>query len=448
MKRALKKLVALVMTLIMALSVCSVAASAASEKLHSSKRTVKTITYIGDSIGSGYCLDGDVDSLSTQLTMHNGELVEGSYPQLVTKAVGAKSAHNMCREMFTIYNWLRILDPDYEDWINQPENWQFRWMTECTASGLEMMAQDDLANLKANGRKWIANSDVVTINLGNNETGTSASMSYIYKTMYYMFGMVLTPAMIYAQDGEFVFPTSITQIIQMMGGYKAYLTEVEENVAMFKEAYDRLVGLIYELNPDADVYAIGQYNMFRDCNPQGDEVQLFLAANSDMVNTEVNDYLRTGSKYAKKTTFVDVTETEIYPSESIYSVGYIMHFVTRCHPTKNGHMHMANQIIDAINGNASVDLPALTKGSEGWGYYNQYGNLVTYYNGLAEKSNGAVYYLKSGKINSSYSGIITYKDVQYLIRKGKLRSNFSGKYSSSTYTYTIKNGVVTKRTKK
>jgi len=448
MKRTWKKIIAVVMTLIMALSVCSVAASAASEKLHSSKRTVKTIAFLGDSIAAGYCVEGGADSLSAQLDVHTGELVEGSYPQLVSKAVKATNAYNLSREAWTIYDWLRVLDPDYEDWINQPENWQERWYSECGMSMLMFTEHDDYENIRENSQKYIANADVITIELGNNETGTNASMSYFYQTLYYMFGMAITPAMIYAEDGEFIFPTSIPQIIQMVGGYENYLTLLDENVEKFKEAYDMLVKRILELNPDAEIYTVGMYNIFRDQDPQGDNIQQFLAASSDEVNTEVCDYFRSGSKYAKKTTFVDITETEYYASESIYSVGYYMHFVTRCHPTKAGHMHIANKIIEAINGNNTVDIPVIKKGSDGWGYYNVHGNLVTYYNGLGQKSNGTVYYLKEGKVNSSYSGVITYKSKQYLISKGKLRSNFSGTYRSKNYVYTIKNGVVTKRVKR
>jgi len=447
MKKIYTKTVAVIMLVVMALSALSLSSFAATEKLHSSKRTVNTICYIGDSIGAGYGLDGDIDALSTQLSMHNGELVEGSYPYLVSKAVNAKHSYNLCREMWTIYCWLRLLDPEYEEWINQPENWQFRWLTEINVAALEFFASPDYENLKVNAQNYIKKADVVTVNLGANETGTNASMSYLYKTLYYMGGLALTPALIYKEDGTINFPTSIEQVISMVGGYKAYNDELAQGVEDFKEAYDMLIERIYELNPDIEVYTIGMYNMFRDADPQQDNVQLYLANAAYNTTTSINSYLRSGSKWAKKTHFVDVTETTVYPSESIYSTGYIMHFVTRCHPNAAGHKHMANQIIDAINGNAKVDMPVIKKGSEGWGYYNQNNNLCTYYNGLGKNSKGTVYVLKNGVINSSFSGYYGFKGKTYYIKKGKLQSSFSGTKKTSKYTYTIKNGVVTKKVK-
>ena len=441
MKKTAKRILAVVLVLSMALSMFAVQAFAATSGL-SSKKKYKNIVVIGDSIATGYGLDGDIDALSTQFTVHHGELVEGSWPEILDDAVATKSTVNLAREGFATANYARMLSPEYEHWINQPENWMDRFMTE-TNFFLPMLSDTtEHDRLMVQAKEDVKKADAVFIELGTNETGTYAFLAPILKTLYYTFGLALQPALVALEDELTL--ASPEQILGMIGSYQQYGDELETGIANFKRDYDVVISSIHKLNPNCDIYVAGLFNMFRDADPQGSDIQKFLASTADYSTGVCNEYMRKGSPYAKYTTYVDITDCEIHQSAALDSVDYWLHFVMRCHPNQNGHRYIAKQFINAINGKADNAMPTLTNGSAGLGVYNKNGNLRTYYNGLAKKGS-KVYYVKEGKVASDYTGMVLYKNKRYYIKKGVWQSSYTGTFRTSSYDYNVRNGISVSR---
>ena len=441
MKHPVKRVLAVILAVSMAISMFAVQSFAATSGL-TSKKKYKNIVILGDSIASGYGMDGEIDALSTQMTVHHGELVKGSWPQLLGDAVATKSTVNLAREGFATANFCRMLSPEYEHWINQPENWMDRFMTE-TNFLIPMMTDTAERNrLMVEAREDVKKADAVFLQLGVNETGTYAFMAPILKTLYYTFGMALQPALVALEDDLTL--ASPEQLLSMIGSYQQYGDELETGIANFKRDYDCLVSTIHELNPTCDIYAAGVFNMFRDADPQGSDIQQFLSSTTEYSTGVCNNYMRKGSPYSKYVTYVDVSDTQIHQSASIDSVDYWLHFIMRCHPDATGHRFIAQQFIKAINGKDDTVFPSLTNGSEGLGVYNKTGHLRTAYNGLAKKGS-KIYYVKEGKIASNYTGMILYKNKRYYIQKGVWQSSYDGTFTSSSYVYTIRNGLSVSR---
>jgi len=442
MKKSIRRAFALVMALAMILSFGIVQSFAS---VHKSSKKYKTYVVIGDSIGSGYGLDGDIDALSTQMTCHHGELVEGSYPALIAKAIGAKKTYNLAREGYSVANFLRILSPEYEEWISQPANWQERWITDFFFMVPKMTDSDDFNNVMENAQTWVKNADVITIQLGSNETGNYAFMAPIIKTLYYAGGLEYEALDTLLNNG-LMLPGSFEDLISMIGGYDAYYNELQHGIAEFEKNYDLLIKRIRELNPDCDIYYVGMYNVFKYVEPQDGLVRTALSESGVELADELRDYVTNRSAYKNEIIYVDVPDTTVWPSWPMYTPVYFMQFLVHCHPNRAGHQYMAEQIIKTMNGQ-EVSMPEFSKGSSGWGVYSEEGTLRNY-TGMAKRSNGKCYYVKKGLWQKSYTGVVRYNGKKYYVKKGTWQSSYSGTVRTSKYVYTIKNGYVTKQSKR
>jgi len=450
MKKTFRMAVSMLLVLVMALSVCLVPAFAATG-VRTSKNQYNTYLVIGDSIAAGYglnCQEDDPYTWGNQMAVHHGEIVPNSYASLVSKATGS-NVINSARESFTASVYLRMLDPEYEEWICQPENYYDRFLSEVAYfTPKAFMGTDDIPELQENMVQYVKEADVITINLGNNDIVTNSMMDAMYRTLYYAFGMEMQPVMT-ALRGEFQMIDSLTDLFSMVGSYQLYSSAVETNTKKYKQNYERLIKRIYELNPAVELYYLGMYNSFAEVEPQDDAIVSWLRTDGDRLAKELKTFVTKQSKYRNKVNFVDVSDAEVWPTDTVYSPQFMMAFVLHSHPDFNGHRYIANQIIASMNKNGKGNsMPSLTKKNGTWGVYNKDGSLRSTYIGLAKKSNGTVYYIRNGKIAGSYSGIISWHSKQYYIKSGRWRSDYSGTISTSSKKYTIKDGIVVKTTSK
>ena len=74
-------------------------------------------------------------------------------------------------------------------------------------------------------------------------------------------------------------------------------------------------------------------------------------------------------------------------------------------------------------------------------YYLKKGKVDTSFEGLV-KNNGKLYYVKEGTIYFDEAGVRTYKSKKYLLRNGTVYKDYSGFYQSSDIWYYVKKGVV------
>lgn len=447
MKTFVKRILAVVMALTMALSLFAVSASAMT--LEKSKKKYNNVVYMGDSIAAGYGLNGEASvlNLANQFTLHHGEIVPGSYPALVNKAVGATKTFNMSRESFTAMNYLRFLDPEYEEEVSQPANYYDRFLTECTTILPKMTSTNlsDMQYLRDNAESVVANADAIIFNLGNNDTFTMALLDPYFRTLYYTYGMVGQIPLTLLK-GQYKLPATFEDVVRMFGGYQLLLDAIDSYTAKFEANCERLMKRIRQLNPKCDIYYIGMYNTFRDVGPDDGlfgALRSFLYENGIDLTNELQDFATRRASFRNDVTYVDVANTETHYIGDVNSPFYYMEFLVGCHPSPAGHLYMANQIIDAMNKKAT-NMFDLTKGEQGWGIYSSFGRLRKNVTALARKSDGTVYYVKNGLVATDYTGIVTQDGKKYYIANGKWDKSYTGTLKTRTKVYTIQNGVVTR----
>ncbi len=346
MKRNMKKLIAVLMTMAMLVTVVSVMASAVNKKQ-------KTLNYlvIGDSIAAGYGMNATGDNPDNginQFTLHHGELVDGTYPKLVGEAIGATSVINTARESYTTANYLRMIDPEYDAELAKPENYYERFLSECTYIMPEIFGGiDDLNTLKANMVQYIKDADIITIGIGNNDTFTAALLGPVFRTLYYTYGMA-GQVPLTALKGQLNAITSVDQLVAMAGGYSDIFTELARRVVIYEQNYDRLIKRILELNPDVSIYYCGMYNTFKDVQPADSDLVVMFREQGETLSNELMNYVKYRSAYAGIVHYVPMTGVTVWPSVPVDNVMFYMTFLVHCHPNYAGHRYMANKLINAM----------------------------------------------------------------------------------------------------
>jgi len=353
MKKRMKKAIALTMVLILLLSVGVLQAAAAS--VVKSKRTFKNYVVIGDSIAAGYAMNGIIPDYpytpDNQLHMTGKEVIEGSYPQIVGDAIHAKSVYKLAREEYTAKNILRLIDPEYDAEMAKPENYYDRFETEFNYYVAQFGQPGDVDYMKRTAVEAIINADVITINLGNNDTFTMALMEPVIRTQYYTYGMAMQPALT-ALSGTYQNADSLEDWLAMYGSYRDLFTALDENTKEYEKNYDRLVARVRELNPDCEIYVVGMYNLFGQAEPQGGVIQSLCEEMNEELMAELETYYTKTSKWKNDITYVDVSGTEVWDNFPMYTPFFYTNFIVFVHPTPAGHLYMANQIIKAMNKNA------------------------------------------------------------------------------------------------
>jgi len=351
MKKKLLRMIAVVMAVLMAFTTLATTASAAGTV--KSNRRFKYYVAIGDSIPAGHGLqgveDGDPYTLDNQMERTGPNIIKGSYPQLVRDAIGA-DAYKLAREMYMTPNILRVIDPAYDKEIARPENYYDRFWTEyCYLAAQGTSYLDDTDYLRETAQAAIRKADIITINLGNNDTFSKAMMDPYMRTAYYAFGMNIQPALTMIRDQYQPIETE-EQFLEMYGSYDEFMNLVHKYTEEYKQNYERLIKRIRKLNPDCEIYVLGVYNLFGQAEG-GWLLQEFLEEENKNLINELKRFYTKESKWRNEITYVNVKNTETWETEPMYSPLYYLHFLISCHPTFKGHQYMANQVIKAINKN-------------------------------------------------------------------------------------------------
>ena len=236
MKKTTKKLLAVLVAMVMMVSCVSVAAFARWGRGPQQNLTADTMVVLGDSIPSGYGMHGDPGNaytLGNQFTFGHGSFVEGTYPQLVADTLGVTNRYNYSRDAFRSVELRRLIDPEYEAWIEQTENAQEHFISDAIML-IANVGLDERAAMAAEMQQTIRNADIIVLNFGNNDGGTYGFLAPFLKTMYYSFGLGLETA-IGALQGQLQMITTMDQFVKVMGGYADFMTEMEVGKQRFFE---------------------------------------------------------------------------------------------------------------------------------------------------------------------------------------------------------------------
>jgi len=414
-----KRLLSLALALVMMCSVLAVSASAASK---TTVKRYKTYTALGDSIGAGFSMP-DYEKYNRLIVVK--QRIEGAYPSIVADYVQAKTFYPLCQPGFRTAELRILFDDSFDgDSMDKDGTWQ-------KAAGTPYDA-DDVKAQRAEYRKKVAASDLVTLECGLNDT-YHPLLAAVYKINQ---GKALSDDY---QDDVYDWLSDFGTVGEAVAAAYAaipYVLTAPQSVYYLMEAlyksstdmiknYDAVVKGIYECNPDVTIVAVSTYAPFGDWEiPPGSGIKLLGGLLEPLylaMNSKKESYV---DEYPGKYYYADITDTEVRSNKtpSSLSEGFDPH------PTIKGHRMIANHIVEALPkgsnrkknwSRSASDMPTLTKGSSGWGTYLDDGTLNTTYTGLAK--------IKSGKM--------------YYVKNGKWKKSFSGKVYTYAKTYTVKNGV-------
>ncbi|MBQ3050735.1 MAG: hypothetical protein IJC96_02475, partial [Clostridia bacterium] len=156
-----RKLLALLLALVLALSAVCVSAFAAHKKQYQS------YVFFGDSVTTGFGIQSYYDVAEEGGTAE-GKRVAGAYPDLVAKGVGIdennENYYNEAHSGWRTSELRETLDPSY----NNDDGAVAKALSEGMANGKTLCDPQD-PELQARIREEIAKSDLVTIDLGSND---------------------------------------------------------------------------------------------------------------------------------------------------------------------------------------------------------------------------------------------------------------------------------------
>lgn len=432
MKKSTKRLTAILVLLAMIATLVPVSVLAKTQK----NKHYDTYTVIGDSIASAYGLTEDGNYKSPEaFQFRHGKVVDGSYVDLVSKAIGAKHVYNEAREGYTAAWVTRMISPEFDAYCSQPEHYLDRFFSELCVALPKMSDPLDIEEQKKTIVDHIKKSDCITINLGSNDTGLYGIMAPLFKLQYYTYGMAAQPAAT-AVKNQFNAIKTPDQFWKMVGGIKDLDTEYEEGFQRFETWYDFLIKRIRELNPKADIYVLGMTNCFRDDDPQDNALRKQLADKNDNSVRRFREYATKKSAYRNEITYVNVYDTESLNADEFGSIPYLSFFLTHVHPTYAGHEYMAKQILTAMNGGRpdarinDASYRTMQKKNGQWGVYNSHGTLYDSFTGLGVK-NGKYYYVKDGKYQPNFTGTIKVPTGTFQIKQGQMTKRLA--YGTSEF---------------
>ena len=296
MKKNTKRLIGLLMVLAMMVSLVGTMALADT----AAKEPV--ITYLGTSVSSGFFLQADENAWSptdwdTIVNEWTGEdfggneddihiayrpydaLVPNSAPRIIADKLGLKiednqsaNFHKMCFTGLRTKEALRFLygkNSLYDracrsDWLSQA------YLEDGHYSGFNA---DDVENYYKNAQTWIKQSDIVIVELGSNDTMTTA-IDNLFDNRGYLktWSKALNVSALHDELVEIVAKGGdMTAVIvkaldaaQKVGELPIMMTAMTkallEGTAMFYTNYSQLIARIYALNPKAKVVAVGTFN--------------------------------------------------------------------------------------------------------------------------------------------------------------------------------------------
>ena len=365
MRKNKKRLISLLLVLVMAVGLLGVNAFAF-EAPAQTKTVYETYTVLGDSIPTGYGIVKDADG---NYWSPHGKYVSNAYPEIVEQTLGVKNFNIQCRSGFRTVEALRMIDPSVVDTWTQ-EELEF---SDFMLKYLDQMDEKEIADLQAVAYDQIKNSDLITINLANNDILSYSSMK---STMEALNGTGNTSLFV-ALGALAEEANKAGGLGQLMGtllnngvtiGFLAQY--MLEGFQMYMQNWNKLIAKIREINPDAKILAIGMYNPFTTLKLT-DASLLEIGRLMDPMIQMVNAYISMGSEMKDEYTYVDVMGTQAFTFPSFFDPSVFANFTLYVHPTEEGHAYMADKILKALGENAEgtmkgasfkVNVPASVNG--------------------------------------------------------------------------------------
>ena len=342
-----KRILALLMALAMMLSLTVVMSSAKT----TSRYKGKSLVVMGDSIAAGFGLDERVPktTLTQGLVMPHGEFVKHSWPQVIRDRYGFSktTSVNLSRNMWCSTEFLRLLDPAFESELCEPENALDQYISDYMMFPSEVLKPGDTLKLAKSIKSDIKKADVLVLALGSNDIMTYSICKPIMKPLYQVFGRTAAVALSAVTEREIKTLDSEEEVAKfLLGSLDLNLLpqDVADSTERFCEQYDRLLSIIYKLNPDVKVYSMGITAPFRGLEIIDGVDEVLLSQLNEEVIVNVRNYMTKKSPYRNRTTYIEVGDVPGHDFHKVADPLFLPEFINDVHPTEEGHMTIANHL--------------------------------------------------------------------------------------------------------
>ena len=373
MKTSAKRLISLCLALVLVVGLLAMPGSAATKE---NVKHYDTYTVLGDSIPAGYGLP---DYPVPEPNILDGSRVEGSYPDLLAKAVKATTFYPMahCGNRAVDLDWLLNEDAKGDD-LTIP----------FLAGSMNYDITDDAGNvdpeklkaempkieqLRTDTQDAVKDSDLITVQVGNNDTLTYGILMYAIeaamkaaaeaaqeptqqevtqaevraKLREYIAGLSGGEDILKQYDNLQKTSTLATGTMDFLLGTMKYALQ---GMAQFKEYFDKAIADIRALNPDATIVVVGMYNPFNDVTLTKDS-KLPIGRLGAMLIAPLNLFMQYQSSQRSEYIYVDVRDPQVHDFPAILSENGISDFIgglkAGSHPTAKGHEFITDRIIAA-----------------------------------------------------------------------------------------------------
>lgn len=349
--KLMKKLFAALMVLCMMIPLFTVGSSAKT----TTKYQGKSLVILGDSIAAGFGLaPGSTDMVSQVLQMPHGEFTPNSWPLAIRDKYGfsKETSVNLSRSMWRCDEFLRLLDPAFEAELCKPENTFEQYMSDYLMFFTEVTAPGDALRLARQIKGVIAQADVLVFSLCSNDIMTATICKPLMIPFYHVFGRQACYALASVTQGKLQLPTTPEGLAKFALGtleFDDLATDARKRTQKFFVNYDRLLSIIYQLNPDVEIYTMGMTQPFKNLKTINDQDStLFAPLNAETIEA-IKTYVTKQSRYADRVKYVDCSDVGGHGFGNAYSAQFLLDFVVHVHPDAANHQRIAKHVSAAFD---------------------------------------------------------------------------------------------------
>lgn len=334
MKKTMKRLIAALVAVLTLTAVLSMSSFAATEK---TVKKYNVYTVLGDSVAAGYSHPGyDINHDFNKIEWN---LVPNTYPDIVGKAVKAKTIHQLAHSGYRTTDLRALLYNDYNGDGMSPLR------LPSINNDARHLNVDRLNVLRAAFQKDISQSNLITLNIGINDS--TQPLMITMETLGADIGVLGNQLMAVLDPFNYVKNTlNNLNTLAVDAQFYAALAQAELNsFRAFSENFDAIIYRIHELNPKAKLVVIGLYNASENDTIPSGGIGIPIGDIFGSLYANMNNYMQNESPYANQGyyTFVDTWGISSHMNDPESPM-----FRGDNHPTLKGHRQIADRIFAVL----------------------------------------------------------------------------------------------------
>ena len=284
--------------------------------------------------------------------------------------------YNQTRAGFRSIEALRMIDPAYDQ-----EMMGDTFGNEDILAGYSEMTSAELKYMRENAAKQVQNSKLVVLNLGSNDISlalTDIGPQKLQELLEQEEKSISVRGLIEGSKKVLEMGGSLTSLLVFVLDWAETVGALPETLAVYgscmiegvtkwMDVYPKLVARIYDLNKDCTIVNVGFYNAFKEMKltdaslfnigqlmePASIIADQYMSTLSPYANSDEYDYRFADVRGVKLNGFTNSLVTSILSGELD---NFSMEYAEQIHPAAEGHAYIAQQILDALGSDYSLNL--------------------------------------------------------------------------------------------